>query len=178
MGLLRTALVFGAGYALGHPDGRRKATELGGQARQLSQRPEVAQLRERGREALANRGRGSGSDTSAAGTSEAGTSGTGPAFGRGWRPRPFPRRAARQVAPAGTPDLTGTTVPPAVTADPASDPTVPTVGTTTDALTTDRLSTDTLTTGTGTSATTVTTGPADHAPASSSGAEGRSSGSA
>ena len=38
MGLIRTALVFGAGYALGHPTSRAKLT-------QLARRPEVAQLR-------------------------------------------------------------------------------------------------------------------------------------
>ena len=39
MGLLRMALIFGAGYALGRPEGRRKVAEL-------AQRPEVKQARE------------------------------------------------------------------------------------------------------------------------------------
>jgi hypothetical protein len=39
MGLVRTALIFGAGYALGRPEGRSKIAEL-------AKRPEVAQLRE------------------------------------------------------------------------------------------------------------------------------------
>jgi hypothetical protein len=49
MGLIRTALVFGAGYALGRPDTRQKITEAG---RQLAERPEVVQLKERGRDTL------------------------------------------------------------------------------------------------------------------------------
>jgi len=40
MGLVRTALIFGAGYAIGHPAGRAKVAEL-------ARRPEVAQLREK-----------------------------------------------------------------------------------------------------------------------------------
>jgi hypothetical protein len=39
MGLLRMALIFGAGYALGRPEGRHKIAEL-------AQRPEVKQARE------------------------------------------------------------------------------------------------------------------------------------
>jgi hypothetical protein len=41
MGLIRTALVFGAGYTLGRPDAREYLAQLG-------QRPQVKQLRERG----------------------------------------------------------------------------------------------------------------------------------
>jgi hypothetical protein len=40
MGLVRTALIFGAGYAIGHPAGRAKVAEL-------ARRPEVAQLRQK-----------------------------------------------------------------------------------------------------------------------------------
>jgi hypothetical protein len=49
MGLIRIALIFGIGYALGRPDTRQKITEAG---RQLAERPEVGQLKERGRDTL------------------------------------------------------------------------------------------------------------------------------
>lgn len=49
MALIRTALIFGAGYILGRPKTRQKITEAG---RQLAERPEVAQLKERGRDTV------------------------------------------------------------------------------------------------------------------------------
>ena len=47
MGLTRYALVFGLGYALGRPDGRRRLGDLGQQTVELTRRPEVKRLRER-----------------------------------------------------------------------------------------------------------------------------------
>lgn len=49
VGLIRTALIFGAGYAVGDPKTRH---QLVSGANQLAQRPEVRELRERGREAV------------------------------------------------------------------------------------------------------------------------------
>lgn len=96
MGLLRTALVFGAGYAFGHPDGRRKLTELGGQARQLTQRPEVVQLRERSWDTVSTKLK----STRPAGSEGDVVGDAAPAGRRSWRPRPYPRRATQ---PATTP---------------------------------------------------------------------------
>lgn len=49
MGLIRTALVFGAGYALGHPETRRRLSEL-------VARPEVQRLREQGTDLVGRAG--------------------------------------------------------------------------------------------------------------------------
>lgn len=54
MGLARYALAFGLGYTLGRPDGRRHLTDLGQQAVELTKRPEVTRLRERGRDLAAD----------------------------------------------------------------------------------------------------------------------------
>jgi hypothetical protein len=102
MGLVRTALTFGAGYVLGRPEGQAKVTEL-------AKRPEVAQLRQQaastvssglktGKEQVA-KATGKVSEKASAKTNGSGmTTGTG-----GWRDRrlpSFPRRGARHAAPA------------------------------------------------------------------------------
>ena len=102
MGLVRTALIFGAGYVLGRPEGQAKVTEL-------AKRPEVAQLRQQaastvssglktGKEQVA-KATGMVSEKASAKTNGSGmTTGTG-----GWRDRrlpSFPRRGARHAAPA------------------------------------------------------------------------------
>ncbi|MDT0353340.1 hypothetical protein [Pseudonocardia charpentierae] len=48
MGLVRAALIFGAGYVLGRPEGRAKAAAL-------ANRPEVAQLRQQAASTVAGR---------------------------------------------------------------------------------------------------------------------------
>ena len=48
MGLTRYALVFGLGYTLGRPDGRRRLSDLGQQTAALTRRPEIKRLQERG----------------------------------------------------------------------------------------------------------------------------------
>jgi hypothetical protein len=104
MGLVRTALIFGAGYALGRPEGRSKIAEL-------AKRPEVAQLREQAASTVSS-GLRMGKKQMAEATdkvSEQGpaqTNGSGMTTGtRGWRGRrlpSFPGRGARHAAPAGT----------------------------------------------------------------------------
>lgn len=51
MVMLKYGLAVGLGYALGRPEGRERLGRLGRQAAELGKRPEVAQLRERGRTA-------------------------------------------------------------------------------------------------------------------------------
>lgn len=51
MGILKYGLAVALGYALGRPDGRERLGQVGRQAAELGKRPEVAQLRERGRSA-------------------------------------------------------------------------------------------------------------------------------
>jgi hypothetical protein len=104
MGLVRTALIFGAGYVLGRPEGRAKVAEL-------AKRPEVAQLREQAASTVSS-GLRMGKKQMAEATdkvSEQGpaqTNGSGMTTGtRGWRGRrlpSFPGRGARHAAPAGT----------------------------------------------------------------------------
>ena len=49
MRLVRYALAFGLGYAVGHPDGRAKLRAVPGQINELAQRPEAQKLRDRGK---------------------------------------------------------------------------------------------------------------------------------
>jgi hypothetical protein len=109
MGLVRTALVFGAGYALGHPAGRAKVAEL-------ARRPEVAQLRDKvaatastgveaGKKQLAK-----ATDKTATTTSDNASSPTGdiesstwPAHRAGRRLPSFPGRGARTPAATAPP---------------------------------------------------------------------------
>ncbi|WP_181780387.1 hypothetical protein [Pseudonocardia pini] len=46
MGLIRTAIVFGAGYLVGRPDGLEQLEKLRGQVVTLANRPEVRKVRE------------------------------------------------------------------------------------------------------------------------------------
>jgi hypothetical protein len=112
MGLVRTALIFGAGYVLGRPEGRAKVAEL-------AKRPEVAQLRQQAASTVSS-GLKMGKKQVAEATdkvtdkatdqvSEQGSAqinGSGMTTGTGgWRGRrlpSFPRRGARHAAPAGT----------------------------------------------------------------------------
>jgi hypothetical protein len=109
MGLVRTALIFGAGYVLGRPEGQAKVVEL-------AQRPEVAQLRQqavstvsgglrRGKKQVAEATGNVGDKVSEQGSAQTDGSGTTTGMG-GWRGRrlpSFPRRGARHAAPAVSP---------------------------------------------------------------------------
>ena len=109
MGLVRTALIFGAGYVLGRPEGQAKVVEL-------AQRPEVAQLRQqavstvssglrRGKKQVAEATDNVGDKVSEQGSAQTNGSGTTTGTG-GWRGRrlpSFPRRGARHAAPAVSP---------------------------------------------------------------------------
>jgi hypothetical protein len=54
MGMLRYGVAVALGYALGRPEGRERLGQVGRQAAELRKRPEVAQLRERGKSAAAD----------------------------------------------------------------------------------------------------------------------------
>jgi hypothetical protein len=134
MGLLKYAIAAGLGYALGRPEGRAQLARVGRQAADLTQRPEVAQLRERGKELATDQAQkvrqkvasrsDSSTGTTATGTdTAAGTTATGPDATGGrlglrnaaWRSR-FSRSrnvhfpASEDVPPVPTPPLAGTTV--------------------------------------------------------------------
>jgi hypothetical protein len=98
MGLIRTALIFGAGYAFGRPESRQKVVET---AQQLVKRPEVQQLKERGQQTLNSTVKQVKSSTSTNGD------GAGTSSGRSFT-RAFPRRK-----PADT-VVTSAPVPPPV----------------------------------------------------------------
>jgi hypothetical protein len=95
MGLVRAALIFGVGYAVGDANRRR---QLVSKANDLAQRPEVQRLQDRGRTAIARVTRRSPSE----GGQEAGAAGTNGAVGglRRWRPLPYRRSAAASASPA------------------------------------------------------------------------------
>jgi hypothetical protein len=100
MGLARYALVFGLGFAAGHPSGREKLRTVPGRVAALARRPEAQQLKDKGRAAADQAvqtakerlGNGSGSDTptGAAG----GSANTATRNGR----RPLGRRSGPVVA--------------------------------------------------------------------------------
>jgi hypothetical protein len=105
MGLIRTALIFGAGYVLGRPEGRAKVAEL-------ANRPEVAQLRQQAASTVAS-GVKSGKEqlTKAAGAAVGNASkqvspngnDSGPSINRRGRRLPsFPKRGARHAASTAT----------------------------------------------------------------------------
>jgi hypothetical protein len=84
MGLFAKALIFGAGYALGHPQGRRQLVQLRQRASQLAQDPRVTRAKEQarnvaGEQALAVKNRVAGArfrraaDTGAASATSSGT---------------------------------------------------------------------------------------------------------
>ena len=126
MGLLSHGLAVGVGYLLGRPDGRARLAQAGRQAADLAQRPEVARIRERGKDLAASQAqtvkqkitaRSTGTDTGAHG--DAGTATADPLPGlrtSAWRSR-FRRSGAahfpssEEVAPA--PADAGTSLPPA-----------------------------------------------------------------
>ena len=138
MFLLKYGLAVGLGYALGRPEGRTQLARVGRQAADLTQRPEVARLRERGKDLAAEQTQklagqtqklkakvASRSDATAgsattgtAGTDTPGTAGTGRRLGlrnTAWRPRLSRSRdvhfpSSEDVATTPTPPLGGTTV--------------------------------------------------------------------
>ena len=117
MGLLSHGLAVGVGYLLGQPDGRARLAQAGRQAAGLAQRPEVARIRERGKDLAVNQAqtvkqkitaRSTGTDTGTPG--DAGTTASDPLPGlrtSAWRSR-FRRSGAahfpssEEVAPATT----------------------------------------------------------------------------
>jgi len=115
MGLLSHGLAVGIGYLLGRPDGRARLAQAGRQAADLAQRPEVARIRERGKDLAASQAqtvkqkinaRSKGTDTNAVGDTDPAVS--GPRHGlrtAAWRERfrrsgnaHFP--SSEEVAPA------------------------------------------------------------------------------
>jgi hypothetical protein len=101
MGLVRIALIFGLGYALGRPEGKAKVVEL-------AKRPEVARLRHRTAVTVSN-GLERGWKKVAAGTETvsgndpAETNGSAVTTGRGgWRGRRLPSFPRRGIARGGT----------------------------------------------------------------------------
>ena len=105
MGLVRTALIFGAGYVLGRPEGRAKVAAL-------ANRPEVAQLRQQaastvisgvksGKEQLTkatDRAVGNASEQASPGGNDSGLN----TARRGRRLPSFPKRGARHAASTAT----------------------------------------------------------------------------
>ena len=115
MGLVRTALIFGAGYVLGRPEGRAKVAEL-------ANRPEVAQLRQQaastvassvksGKEQLTKATARAGGNASEQ-VSPGGNDSEPSANRRGRRLPSFPKRGARHAASTATASTaaTGTTL--------------------------------------------------------------------
>ena len=115
MGLLSHGLAVGIGYLLGRPDGRARLAQAGRQAADLAQRPEVARIRERGKDLAASQAqtvkqkitaRSAGTDTGAPGDAGSATSDPLPGLRTSaWRSR-FRRSGAahfpssEEVAPA------------------------------------------------------------------------------
>jgi hypothetical protein len=105
MGLVRTALIFGAGYVLGRPEGRAKVAAL-------ANRPEVAQLRQQatstvisgvksGKEQLTkatDRAVGNASEQASPSGNDSGPN----TARRGRRLPSFPKRGARHAASTAT----------------------------------------------------------------------------
>jgi hypothetical protein len=105
MGLVRTALIFGAGYVLGRPEGRAKVAALGN-------RPEVAQLRQQAASTVASSVK-SGKEQLTKATARAGGNAaeqvspngndSEPSTNRRGRRLPsFPKRGARHAASTAT----------------------------------------------------------------------------
>jgi hypothetical protein len=86
MGLVRAALIFGAGYVLGRPEGRAKVAEL-------ANRPEVAQLRQQATGTVVS---------SVKSGKERLTEATASTNRRGRRLPSFPKRGARHAASTTT----------------------------------------------------------------------------
>src|SRR5689334_9953920 len=105
MGLVRAALIFGAGYVLGRPEGRAKVAEL-------ANRPEVAQLRQQAASTVASSVK-SGKERLTTATGRAGGNASEqvspngndsePSINRRGRRLPsFPKRGARHAASTAT----------------------------------------------------------------------------
>ena len=135
MFLLKYGLAVGLGYALGRPEGRTQLARVGRQAADLTQRPEVARLRERGKDLAAEQTQklagqtqklkakvASRSDATAgsattgtagtAGTDTPGTAATGRRLGlrnTAWRPR---LSRSRDVHFPSSEDVATTPTPP------------------------------------------------------------------
>jgi hypothetical protein len=118
MGLARYALVFGLGFAAGHPTGREKLRTLPGQVATLAKRPEAQQLRDKGKAAAEQavetaKGR-LGNRSTTDGAPSTGTGGTAETPTRtGWRPlgrRRGPVIAGETTVPAGTGKAPGSTL--------------------------------------------------------------------
>jgi hypothetical protein len=91
MGLARYALVFGLGFAAGHPTGREKLQAVPGQLKTLAQRPEAQQLRDKGKAAAgqavqtAKERLGNSSDSAGGTTAKSGDGSAETATRTGWR---------------------------------------------------------------------------------------------
>jgi hypothetical protein len=121
MGLLRTALIFGVGYAVGDANRRR---QLVSKANDLARRPEVQRLQDRGRTAIARVTRRSPPDSG----QQSGAAGTNGAVGtrRRWPPLPYRRSAAGSAPPtakdAGTGPLAAESTGARAVPDPSTAP--------------------------------------------------------
>jgi hypothetical protein len=165
MGLLRIALIFGAGYALGRPEGRRKLADL-------AQRPEVKQAREQAMSTVSS-GLETGKQRISGKVSEVSKArgkNKEPSFPeRGARPDDSSLAAAGVAPPATTPGVAPATAPSPGTASNASSPVTPTPGTASPSPTSTGTSSGTTSTGTRSTGTRSTgTGNAGIKPAGTS----------
>jgi hypothetical protein len=121
MGLVRTALIFGAGYALGRPEGQAKVVEL-------AKRPEVARLRHQAATTV-SRGLKRGGKQVAVGTDTVpgkdspAADGSAVTTGRGgWRGRRLPSFPRRGTVPDGTTPTGSASTQPEVPPAPSTQP--------------------------------------------------------
>ncbi len=113
--LLSHGIAVGIGYLLGTPQGRQRLNEVGRQAGEIAQRPEVARLQERGKALVAEKTevvkqKVADRKASASSADAAGVEGTGDAV----RPRrnlQLPARLRRRSGTAHFPESTGVTPP-------------------------------------------------------------------
>jgi hypothetical protein len=117
MKLITTGLVFGLGYLLGRPDGRRQLAQLRRQISDLARNPEVKRLQERGRNvagertlAAKNRLAQKLGKNDGAAEGEAVDERSDPLGGRGTRKPRFRRRPRPYPDAETTTALSGTTV--------------------------------------------------------------------
>jgi hypothetical protein len=148
MGLLRMALIFGAGYALGRPEGRRKIAEL-------AQRPEVKQAREQAVSTVSS-GLETGKQRLSGKVADVKDKNRGPSFPEtGARPDGGPSVTAADIAPAsGSPAGTASnasslgTTSPGTTSPGRTSPSPTSTGTSSGTPSTGGTSTGTRSTGT------------------------------
>jgi hypothetical protein len=148
MGLLRMALIFGAGYALGRPEGRRKIAEL-------AQRPEVKQAREQAVSTVSS-GLETGKQRLSGKVADVKDKNRGPSFPEtGARPDGGPSVTAADIAPAsGSPAGTASnasslgTTSPGTTSPGRTSPSPTSTGTSSGTSSTGGTSTGTRSTGT------------------------------